>query len=161
MNEFDPSRPRFYFSLLRLMARLRGADATRAETNGTEAWLAGVAMYLISFLFFAQFIPVDLNPWLTAIALFVLAFLVWLFWLVVLYFNSLIIKLLRPVGFFQRIPIRRAQSILLGFWATTMALDLARRGSWMSEIAAIWLVAVALNLAAAVILAFRNEARPE
>jgi hypothetical protein len=161
MNESDPSRPRFYFSLLRLMALLRGADVTRTETNGTEAWLAGVAMYLISFLFFAQFVPVDLNFWLTALALIVLAFLVWLFWLVVLYFNSLIIKLVRPAGFFRSIPTRRAQSILLGLWATTMALDLARRGSWMGEVAAIWLVAVALNLAATVILAFRNGTRTE
>jgi hypothetical protein len=161
MNEFDPSRPRFYFSLLRLMALLRGADATRAETNGTEAWLAGVAMYLIGFLFFAQFVPVDLNAWLTALALIVLAFLVWLFWLLVLYFNSLVIKLLGLAGFFQSIPIRRAQSILLGLWATMMAFDLVQRGSWIGEVAAIWLVAVALNLAAAIILAFRNGARPE
>ena len=161
MNEFDPSRPRFYFSLLRLMAMLRGADATRAETNGTEAWLAGVAMYLISFLFFAQFVPASRPPWLTALALIVLAFLVWLFWLLVLYFNSLVIELLRPAGFFQSIPTRRAQSILLGISATTMAFDLARRGSWMGEIAAIWLVAVALNLAAAVILALRNATRTE
>lgn len=161
MNEFDPSRPRFYFSLLRLMAMLRGADATRAETNGPEAWLAGVAMYLISFLFFAQFVPTDRNPWLTALSLIVLAFLVWLFWLLVLYFNSLIIKILRPAGFFQNIPTRRAQSILLGLWTTMMAFDLARRGSWMGEVAAIWMVAVGLNLAAAIILAFRNGARTE
>jgi len=161
MKEFDPSRPRFYFSLLRLMALLRGADATRAETNEPEAWLAGVAMYLISFLFFAQFIPTDRTPWLTALSLIVLTFLVLLFWLLVLYFNSLVIKLLRPAGFFQSIPIRRAQSILLGLCATTMALDLARGGSWMGEIAGIWLVAVALNLAAAIILAFRNGTRTE
>lgn len=159
MNEFDPSRPRFYFSLLRLMALLRGAEATRAETNGTEAWLAGVAMYLIGFLFFAQFIPVDLSAWLTALVLIVLAFLVWLFWLLILYFNSLIINILRPAGFFRSIPTRRAQSILLGLWATMMAFDLARRGSWMGELASIWLVAVGLNLAAAVILAFRKGAR--
>ena len=161
MNELDPSRPRFYFSLLRLIAMLRGADPTRAETNGPEAWLAGVAMYLIGFLFFAQFVPVDLNPGLTALALVVLAFLVWLFWLLVLYFNSLIIRLLQPAGFFQSIPTRRGQSILLGLWATMMAFDLVQRGSWVGEVAAIWLVAVALNLAAAVILAFRNGARTE
>jgi len=161
MNEFDPSRPRFYFSLLRLLALLRGGDATRAETNGSEAWLGGVAMYLIGFLFFAQFVPADGRPWLTALSLFVLAFLVWLFWLLVLYLNSLTIKLLQPAGFFRSIPTRRAQSILLGISATTMALDLVQRGSWMGEVAAIWLVAVALNLAAAVVLAFRNGARAE
>ncbi len=161
MNEFDPSRPRFYFSLLRLLALLRGGDATRAETNGSEAWLAGVAMYLIGFLFFAQFVPTDGKPWLTALSLLILAFLVWLFWLLVLYLNSLVIKLLRPARFFQSIPIRRAQSILLGISATAMAFDLVQRGSWMGEIAATWLVAVALNLAAAVVLAFRHGARTE
>ena len=161
MNEFDPSRPRFYFSLLRLLALLRGGDATRAETNGSEAWLAGVAMYLIGFLFFAQFVPTDGKPWLTALSLIVLAFLVWLFWLLVLYLNSLIIKLLRPAGFFRSIPERRAQSILLGISVTTMAFDLIQRGSWTGEIAAIWLVAVALNLAAAIILAFRHGTRAE
>jgi hypothetical protein len=161
MNEFDPGRPRFYFSLLRLLALLRGGDATRAETNGSEAWLGGVAMYMIGFLFFAQFVPADGKPWLTALSLLVLAFLVWLFWLLVLYLNSLIIKLLRPAGFFRSIPTRRAQSILLGFWTTTMAFDLVQRGSLMGEVAATWLVAVALNLAAAVVLTFRHGARTE
>jgi len=33
---------------------------------------------------------------------------------------------------------------------------MVQRGSFAGEIASIWLVAVALNLAAAVILAFRN-----
>lgn len=158
MNELDRRHPQFYFSLLRLMAMLRGADATRAENKGAEAWLAGVALYLISFLFFAQVLPADLNPWLNALLLVALAFLVWLFWLLVIYLNSLVIKFLRPCGLFRTIPIRRAQSILLVTTATAMAFDLVRRGSWMGEFAASWLVAVGMNLAAAVVLAFRHGA---
>jgi hypothetical protein len=88
-----------------------------------------------------------------------LLFLVWLFWLVVLYLNSLIIKLLRLAGLFRSIPTRRAQSILLATWATAMAFHLLDRGSWIGEVASIWLVAVAMNLAAAAILAFRHGAR--
>ena len=77
-------------------------------------------------------------------------------------FNSLIIKLLRQVGLFRSIPTRRAQSILLGTWATAMAFHLLERGSWIGEVASIWLVAVAMNLAAAAVLAFRHGAsRPE
>jgi hypothetical protein len=158
MNELD-QRPQFYFSLLRLLALWRGADARRAENNAAEAWLAGVAIYLISYLFFAQFIPADLKLWQVTLLLTALAFLVWLFWLLVLYLNSLVIKLLRPCGLFRTIPTRRAQSILLGTWATAMAFDLLGSGSWMGEAAAIWLVAVAMNLAAAAVLAFRNGAR--
>ena len=159
MNGSNQRQPHFYFSLLRLLAMLRGGDATRAESNGVEAWLAGGALNLVSYLFFTQFIPADLKRWQTALLLVALAFLVCLFWLLVLYLNSLIIKFLRLGGFFRTIPIRRAQSILLGISATAMAIDLLRHGSWMREVAALWLIAVAMNLAAAAVLAFRHGAR--
>ena len=156
MNTLDPSQPHFYFALPRLIAMMRGADGRRAENNGTEAWVGNVAIYLINYLFFAQFIPPHPALWQRALLLAGVLFLVWLFWLLVLYLNSLIIELLRPAGLFQSIPTRRAQSILLGTWATAMAFDLLDRGSWIGEVASIWLVAVAMNLAAAAILAFRH-----
>jgi hypothetical protein len=151
--------PRFYFSLLRLMAMLRGGDATRSENNGAEAWVAGIATYLVSYLFFAQFVPADLRFWQTSLLLAGLAFLVWLFWLLALYLNSLIIGFLRLGGFFRGIPVRRAQSVLLATTATAMSVQLLQRGGWPTEIAAIWLIAVAMNLAAAAVLAFRNGTR--
>jgi hypothetical protein len=151
--------PRFYFSLLRLMAMLRGGDATRSENNGAEAWVAGIATYLVSYLFFAQFVPADLRFWQTSLLLAGLAFLVWLFWLLALYLNSLIIGFLRLSGFFRGIPARRAQSILLATTATGMSVQLLQRGGWPTEIAAIWLIAVAMNLAATAVLAFRNGTR--
>jgi hypothetical protein len=159
MNELNQRQPHFYFSLLRLMAMRRGGDATRAESNGVEAALASVAIYLVSYLFFAQLLPANLKPWLIALSLVALAFLVCLFWLLVLYLNSLIIKFLRLCGIFRTIPIRRAQSILAGTWATAMAFDLVRRSSWTGEVAAIWLIALTMNLAAAAVLAFRHGAR--
>ena len=159
MNEVSKTQPRFYFSLLRLLAVLRGSDARRAEKNGVEACLAGIAIYLISYLFFAQFIPDDLEIWQSALLFLVLAFFVWLFWLLLLYFNSLVIRFLRLRGIFRTIPIRRAQSILVATWATAMAFDLLRHSSWMGEVAAIWLVAVGMNLAAAIVLAFRDGTR--
>jgi hypothetical protein len=158
MNALDSGLPHFYFALPRLIAMMRGANSRRAENNGTEAWAASLAIYLINYLFFAQFIPTDLKLWQTALSLAVLVFLVWFFWLLVLYFNSLIIKLLRLVGLFLSIPIRRAQSILLGTLATAMAFSLLDRGSWIGEVASIWLVAVAMNLTAAAVLAFRHGA---
>ena len=141
------------------MAMLRGADARRTEHNRVEAWLASAAIYLVSYLFFAQFVPADMKLWLSVLSLIGLAFLVWLFWLLVLYFNSLVIRFLRLCGIFRTIPIRRAQSILVVTWATAMAFDLARSSSWMGEVAAIWLVAVGMNLAAAIVLAFRDGTR--
>jgi hypothetical protein len=147
----------FYFSLFRVLATLRGGDARRAENNGFEAWLVGLMMYAIHYLFFATlFIPSHLPPWLTALLFVVLAFCVWLFWLLLLYINSVIIKFLHLCGFFRALPIRRAQSILCGILTTAMACVLLRSSPAPRELGAIWLVAVAMNLAAAAVLAFRD-----
>jgi len=148
--------PRFYFALPRLLAKWRGGDAGRAEQNGLEAWCANLAIYLISFLFFAGLIP-DLDGWWGRLPiLVVLAFLVCLFWLLVLYLNSLILKLLHACGLFRALPIRRGQAVLIGSAATAMAVALLGRGPLVSEIGAIWLTATAMNLAAAAILALNH-----
>jgi hypothetical protein len=156
MNESHRLPVRFYFALPRLLAMLRGGDARRAEQNGTEAWVAGIATYVISYLFFAGFVPDTLGWGLRGLTLAGLAFLVWLFWLLALYVNSLILKLLRGLGLFHTIPPRRGQSILIATTVTAMALGLLQAGPLVGELAAIWLIAVAMNLAAAMILAFRD-----
>ncbi len=152
--------PQFYFSLLRFIAMLRGGDARRAESNAVEAGLVGLMMYLIHYLFFAMhFVPSRSAPWLTALLLVAIAFWVWLFWLLLLYINSVIIKLLRLGGILRTMSTRRAQSILWGIFTTAMACALLTSGGWVRELGAIWLVAVAMNLASAVVLAFSNAAR--
>ncbi len=151
--------PRFYFALPRLLAGFRGASTERAETNGGEGWIASIAIYLVNYLFFAQFIPVALGLWSRILSLVLLSFLVWLFSLLALHLNSLVIKLFQVCGLFRSIPIRRVQSILVGGTASAMAFQLLGGGGWSAEIAAIWIVAVLMNLAAAAILAFRNGDR--
>jgi len=155
------SRRQFYFSLFRVIVLLHGGDARRAETNGFEALLVGLTIYLIHYFFFAtRFIPSDLTPWLTALLLVALAFWIWLFWLLLLYVNSLIIKALQLCGLFRAIPTRRAQSILWGILTTAMAYTLLGSSRSLHEFAAIWLVAVAMNLVSAVILAFHAARNP-
>ncbi len=151
--------PRFYFALPRLLATFRGGRSERAENNGGEAWIASIASYLVSYCFFAQFIPSTLSLWSRVLSLVLLAFLVWLLWLLALHLNSLVIKLFHACGLFRSIPIRRAQSILVAGTASAMSVQLLGGGGWSAEIAAIWLVAVAMNLAAAAILALRNGNR--
>jgi hypothetical protein len=146
--------------LLRVIAMLRGGDARRAESNGFEACLIGLTIYAIHYLFFSTlFIPSKLEPWLTALLLIALAFWIWLFWLLLLYINSVIIKVLHMCGLFRTIPTRRAQSILWGILTTAMACALLRSSPSLRELGAIWLVAVAMNLASAVVLAFSDAAR--
>ena len=158
MKQRIERRAQFYFSLPRLVAKICGGDPRRAETNAMEAWAGSLIFYLISYVFFAaQFIPTGLPRWQTALLLVAVAFFVWLFWLLLLYINSLIIKMLQLCGLFRTIPIRRAQSILLGISMTAMACALLTRGSWMRGVGLFWLLAVALNLAAAFVLAWSNE----
>jgi len=153
-------RREFYFSLFRLIAMLRGGSTARAESNAVEAWLAGLMVYLIHYLFFAAlFIPSKFEPWKTALLLVALAFWVWLFWLLVLHLNSMIIRMLHLCGLFRAIPTRRLQSILWIILTTAMAWTLLKSSPAPREAGAIWLVAVAMNLAAAVVLAFSDGAR--
>ncbi|HMG04639.1 MAG TPA: hypothetical protein VK581_04210 [Chthoniobacterales bacterium] len=160
MNETTNNGPRFYFSLLRCIAMLRGGDARRSESNATEAWLVGLMIYLIHYLFFAtQLIPSQITPWLSALLLVAAAFWVWLFWLLLLYINSVIIKLLQLCGLLRAIPIRRIQSILWGIVTTAMACSFLQNSGWVRELGAIWLVAVGMNLISAAVLAFSNAAR--
>lgn len=157
MNE-----PRFYFALPRLLSKMRGGNPGRAENNAVEAWLGGVGIYMVSYLYFADYFSTVTNWWLRGLLLVVLAFLVWLFWLFVFYLNSLILKLLQGVGLCRTLPMRRGQSVLLVGIATAMAAALVQRSPFVSEIGAIWLTATAMNLLAAAILAFSNgePARP-
>ena len=148
----------FYFSLPRLISKIGGGDARRAETNAAEAWAAGLLFYLIGYVFFAaEFIPHGIAPWLTALLLIAVAFFVWLVWLLLLYINSVIIKLLHLCGLFRTLPARRAQSVLLGFFTNAMACTLLFHGSWMRGIGLFWLLAVAANLASAFVLALSND----
>jgi hypothetical protein len=160
MNETVNKGQRFYFSLLRCMAKLRGGDTRRSESNATEAWLVGLMIYLIHYLFFAtRLVPSQLAPWLSALLLIAVAFWVWLFWLLLLYINSVIIKFLHLWGLLRAIPIRRAQSILWGIVTTAMACSFLQYSGWVRELGAIWLVAVGMNLISAAVLVFSNAAR--
>src|SRR5262245_33837900 len=97
MNQVN--KRRFYFSLFRLIVLLRGGDARRSESNGFEAVLVGSSIFLIHYVFFTtRFIPSDTTLWITAILLVALVFWIWLFWLLLIYINWLIIKLLHACG---------------------------------------------------------------
>ena len=156
MNQIIRPTPRFYFALPRLLAKLRGGDAGRAEQNGPEAWFGNAVIYAVSYLYFAGFIPQLLPWWERGLILIALAFLIWLFWLLVLYLNSLILKLLNSLGFIRSLPRRRGQGVLIATATTTMAIALLQRGSFAGEIGTIWLVATAMNLLAALTLALTH-----
>jgi len=156
MNQSHRLPVRFYFALPRFLVMLRGGDPRRGEQNGTEAWVGGILTYAISYLFFARFIPEPFGWAVKGLLLIILAVLVLLFWLLALYLNSLVLKLLKRCGLFHTLPDRRGQSVLIGTTVTAMAIGLLQRGGFTGELGAIWMTAVAMNLIAALILAFRS-----
>ena len=157
MNPPDKKPVQFYYSLPRAIALLLGGNAQRSESNGFEALLVGLWVYLIHYLFFyTHSLP---NRWLAPLCLIITLFAVWLIWLILVYLNWLIIKFLRLFGLFKTLPNRRAQSILWGILTTIMAGDLLLSHPWLWQLAMIWLLVVVLNLVAAMVLSYSDAAR--
>jgi hypothetical protein len=150
----------FYFALPRVIAMLCRGNAQRSETNGFEAFLVGLWIYAIHYLYFASvFIPKLPTRWLLPLLLIVLVIGVWFFWIVLTYMNSLIIRLLRLFGLFQTVPTRRVQSIIWGLVTTIMAGEVLKNHPWLWQLSLFWLLAVFLNLLASLALSYSDAAR--
>ena len=160
MSATDKKPIQFYFSLPRLAVMVLGGDARRSERNGFEAGLIGLLVFGIHYLFFAvRLLHSNLAGWLTPLLLIPLAFAVWIFWLLLFYVDTFVIKLLRSFGLFQNAPDRHAQAVIWAVITTVMAGDVLRAHPWFWQLALIWLFAVTLNLIAALVLAFSDVPR--
>jgi hypothetical protein len=138
----------------------RGEDPTRSERNGFEGSLVGLLIYLIHYLFFVTaLLPSSMAALLKVFLLLALAFGVWFFWLFLIYVDSLILKGLHAIGFFRTTPTRHAQSVLWITVTTGMAWALLKQNNVIHEIGAVWLVAVALNLGATLVLDLADATR--
>lgn len=158
MENVQPNESRGnYFALPRFIRKLRGGNAARSEGNWLEAYVLGAVVYLISYLFVANLLLPRLNWWQTAIALPLLVFALWISWLIVLYLNSLIAKVCEKIGLCADLPRRRVQSVLMGILTTMFAAQLLTAGPWLRAIGALWIAALGLNLAAALLLALFHD----
>ncbi|MGZ5002949.1 MAG: hypothetical protein ACXWBM_07120 [Chthoniobacterales bacterium] len=142
--------PAYYFSLPRLLAKWRGRSAARTENNWREANIVGLCFHIVVYLFAFRLLLAGCNFWL--ILLLPLAFLVWICWLLFFYFASLLTKLLRTIGFMRELSDGRAQSVIIGTATVVCAGALVFDRAPFNIIGIAWLVIVALNLLAAVIL---------
>ena len=147
----------YYFALPRLAGKVFGKNAKRSEGTWAEAHVVGVAVYLSSYLFAAEILLSRLPTWAILLALFALLFAIWTFWLIVLYLNSLIVKLCRAWGLFADLSGNRIQSVLIGILTSVFAAELMVTGRWTRWIGTAWIVAVMLNLSAALLLALNEE----
>ena len=160
MAETDPTRrPRFYFALLRLLLKLAGGCGGRTEQNRWEANTVGLAVFAITYLALASLLP-EVHSWWSRVPLFVALMLAtWLFWALVVFLNSLVIRLLRRIGLMRDLPNNRAQSVLIGILTTAFAGRLVHSGSWLGVIGLVWIGALCCNLLAAALLALTHADR--
>ena len=146
----------YYFALPRLIAGFGGGATGRSEQNALEAHVVGTLVHAITYAFAARLLLGDLPLWQQIVLLVPVALLVWMWWSLFFYLSSLATKLLRSAGLLRGMPDSRAPSLIVGIVTTLLAWQLVTAGSWMSVLGWTWLVAVALNLAAAAVLGLRH-----
>lgn len=147
---------RCYFALPRLLLRLTGGDAERAETNWLEANVVGTAVMFISYLGMRQWLFGGHPPsGARELACFIpLVLLIWIFWLLALYADALLIRLLRAAGLLGGVPNSRAQSTLVLIITTVFAFQLAASGSAVRLVGYGWMTAIVVNFGAHMLLRF-------
>ncbi len=149
----------YYFALPRLIASFRGAPVRRSEQNGLEAHIVGTLVHAITFAFAARLLLGERPVWQQIVLLVPVALVVWIWWSLFFCLSSFASKLLRSAGLLREMPDRHAQSLIVGCVTTLLAWQLVMAGSSFAMLGWLWLVAVALNLAAAAVLA-RRHAEP-
>jgi hypothetical protein len=150
-----------YFSFFRLLARMRGGSSERSEEHWIEAHGVGWIIYMVSFAFGAQLLWSKTVGWKFVVDLVALAFAIWLAWLIILYLNLLLIRLLRRCGVCREISNRAVQSVLILALTTALALQLARSDSWLRVIGMGWLLVVAANFFSFLVLSLIDHGGTE
>jgi hypothetical protein len=148
-----------YFALPRLLRKWRGGSAGRSENDWREGYAMGVVVYGISYFFVANIVLHHLHGWRLALALALLLFGQWIFWLIVVYLNSLITKAIWGCGLATNLSPSRVQNVLIGILTTAFAAQLIVAGQWISWLGLLWLAAVCANLGAALLLAIWYDER--
>ena len=152
--------PQYFFSLSRLLSKLRGGSAQRAEANWLEANAVGALIHAIVYSFFARVLLSHLPAWQQIALLIPLVIVVLVFWMMWFLVSALAIRAVRAAGMLRDIPISRVQGVLVGMLTTASACYLIAEGSWLRMPAYLWLTAVSLNLVAAVMLAVTDADGP-
>jgi hypothetical protein len=154
------NRPRFYFALPRLVARQLGWNPERTESNWIEANVVGGLEHLIWFAFVANVLVAGRPIWLQVLLLIPVAILTWICWLLALYVNSVVIRLLRGTRVIGDLPNVRVQSVLLGILTTAFALHLVAHDSALALAGLLWAALVSINLLAAAVLVVSDALDP-
>ncbi|MFN2474763.1 MAG: hypothetical protein ABR526_00275 [Chthoniobacterales bacterium] len=160
MLRTDIKPARFHFALPRLFTQLAGGESRPVETNWLEANVVGTAVMSISYFAVRRWILGGAGS-IERELLFVIPLLLvtWIFWLLALYVDALIIRLLRMIGLLTGGSDAEAQSVFVALITTAFALQLTGERGWPRRLGWLWIAAVAANLLAALLLTFISRTR--
>lgn len=152
-NRDWPEQPRFYFSLPRLIVKLRGGNARRCERSWAEANIVGTMVHAIVFVFAWRLLLADMPASKQMLLLLPVIVLVLLSWSTFFYLSTQLLWLVRLTGLFRGLSNFRIHSVIIGIIVTAFAWQLVLAGSWMRALGLVWIAAVLLNHIAAALLA--------
>ena len=151
INSDDPGTS--YFAARRLWRYWRGRNPGRGEADAVEAYATGVAMFVIAWAFVVHLTLGDEFSFRNVFLAIVLLPLTWLCWTALLYPHSLLLEGARRMGLVLNNRPRHGQSVLYCLGTSILAAELlVSECGPMQLLGLVWLIAIALNLGAALIL---------
>ncbi len=159
MNAPATAHVGYAFALSRLVARLAGREARRAELCRWEAYGLGILVFGMSCVGAARLVLPLVRPGLLqGLVLLLLPFAVWLVFLPLYFINARLAALLRRLGLHTGPTNNPVQHFVFMTLTTVLALIFLRdECDWIKALGIFWLALLACNLLAIVILKFRHE----
>jgi hypothetical protein len=149
----------YAFALPRVIARLAGRKARRAEFSRWEAYGLGILVFGISCVMAARVIlPIVRQGVPRGLILLLLPFAIWLAYLLLYFVNARIVALLRKVGLYTAPTNKPFQHLVIMSGTTLFAAFLLQdECAWLKSLGIFWIALLALNLLSIIILKLRHE----
>jgi hypothetical protein len=159
MNNSMTDQIGYAFALPRLLARLAGREARRAELSAAEAYGLGVLVFGMSCMFVARALLPMVRPFLLSLlVLFLVPFAVWIAFLLLYYLNSLVVALLRRLRFYSAITNNPFQHVVIMSLTTLIAFHfLGDECRWANSLGLFWLGLLGLNFLAILVEKLSDE----
>lgn len=159
MNHPATAQIGYAFALPRLVSRLAGRKARRAEFSPGEAYGIGVLVFGMSCVFAARLLFPFVRPGvLQALFLCFLPFAIWVAFLILYYLNFLAVGGLRRLGLYSAITNNPFQHLVIMSLTTLIALYFLRdECDWVKSLGVFWLALLALNLLSIFVEKLRHE----
>ena len=123
MNDPAARQMGYAFALPRLIARLVGRKVRRAEFSRGEAYALGILVFGMSCVFAARaLLPVVRPGALWALVLFLIPFAIWVAFLILYYFNFLLVAGLRRLRLYSAITNNPFQHFVIMVLTSAIAL---------------------------------------